>query len=151
MSHRGRNAHRGKRNKGKIVGDIIKIVSIFVEEPTLARLKTKTMKTDSFVSAESAHGFQQLESKCHAAFDMGGPYWHICTDGNKQEIIFSSAQDYVPAMNVLALALHNSGASMLAFIFMNNHIHFIMEGAKDACLLVFQKFKKKRANRHLVG
>lgn len=101
------------------------------------------MKATVKIGDKSSPTFRDLEEKCQASFDEGGPYWHICTNGNKQEIIFTSVQDFVAAMNALAVVLNDSGVCLIAFIFMNNHVHFIMEGPKDKCLAVFRRFKRK--------
>lgn len=101
------------------------------------------MKTVIIKGGESTPGFWDLENKCQTAFDEGGPFWHICTDGNSQEIIFTSVKDFIAAMNALAIVLHGSGVQLIAFILMNNHVHFIMEGKKEKCLEVFERFKKK--------
>lgn len=88
-------------------------------------------------------GFWKLEENCLFAFDNGGPFWHICTNGNEQAMIFTSVQDFAAGMNAVSVALNSGSVHLIAFILMNNHVHFIMEGAKEQCLDVFRRFTKK--------
>jgi len=68
-----------------------------------------------------------LERECEEAFRQGGPFWHICTDGNYQKTVFSNDTDYIIVMNCIAYCVLESGIRLIAFVIMNNHIHLIVE------------------------
>lgn len=75
-------------------------------------------------------------------FIKAGPYWHITTPGTSSEILFLSADDFIFAINTLALVSSLSDCRIIAFALMSNHIHFVLSGSKDDCLRLFFVFKK---------
>ena len=87
--------------------------------------------------------FFTREQDCESNFIKSGPYWHITTPGTSSEILFSSTDDFIFAINTLALASSLSDCSIIAFALMSNHIHFILSGSKDDCLRLFFEFKKR--------
>lgn len=87
--------------------------------------------------------FYDSENACQNIFASGGPYWHFCTDGACQEIIFTTREDFVAAMNIIAIVLVGLNVKIIAFILMNNHVHFILEGEEQDCKLFFERFTKR--------
>ena len=87
--------------------------------------------------------FADQERICENEFSSGGPYWHLSTDGNKQEIIFIDDDDFKFAMTCLALLVLEYKVKIIAFVFMNNHLHWILEGAEAECLALFKAFVKR--------
>lgn len=91
------------------------------------------------------------EVACEAAFYRGGPYWHLYTDGEKMEMIFSCPADYMFGITLLGLC----GALLpririLTFALMSNHLHVIVAGPEDDIRSFFTLFKE-RLNRYHVG
>ena len=43
------------------------------------------------------------EVTCEAAFSQGGPVWHLYTDGEKMEIIFTGPSDFLFGITLLAI------------------------------------------------
>ena len=85
--------------------------------------------------------YWNLEKLCEEAYQSGGPYWHICTDGNFQKDIFLCDEEFKIAMNCMAFCILEYGIDLIAFVIMNNHIHFIVECAKEKSLSFFNDFR----------
>ena len=77
--------------------------------------------------------FSQKESLCENAFRKGGPFWHMATDGTQMDAIFISRDDFVLAMNIIALCSLRSSIRVITFEIMSDHLHFLLEGKKDDC------------------
>jgi len=101
-----------------------------------------------FVSIMTLNTFADKERYCAATFDNGGPYWHVCTPGHFTEILFETDDDYRFIMNTVAIAVALSQVKIITFEIMSNHVHFILEGAKEDCLDFFDKVKR-RLKRYL--
>ena len=54
-------------------------------------------------------------------------YYHICTEGSKDSIIFRDDEDYIAAMNYIAISCVERPMNLLAFSVMSNHLHFILQ------------------------
>lgn len=54
-------------------------------------------------------------------------YYHICTEGRKDNVIFKDDEDYVSAMNYIAISCVERKMNLLAFCVMSNHLHFILQ------------------------
>lgn len=53
-------------------------------------------------------------------------YYHICTEGTKDRILFKDNDDYISAMNYIAISCIEHNIALLAFCVMSNHLHFIV-------------------------
>lgn len=87
--------------------------------------------------------FKEKETLCERIFISGGPFYHLTTDGNKQEIIFSDERDFKAGVNFLAICIIGLNVKILAFSLMSNHIHLILEGEMKSCLQLFNLFRRK--------
>ena len=87
--------------------------------------------------------YQEAEFQCQDSFQNNGPYWHVCTDGTSQQIIFKNTEDFCAVMNALAIVLAVSDVRLIAFALMNNHIHLIMSGSEGNCKEVFRRLVKQ--------
>lgn len=88
--------------------------------------------------------FNEKESRCQEAFNSGGPFWHLSTPGTNTRIIFKTSQDFVFAMMLMArCTLDIPNITILAFEIMNNHIHVICSGDKDAVESFFELFRRR--------
>lgn len=88
------------------------------------------------------------ERECEMTFLGCGPYWHAFTSGRNTPILFTSFEDLVFVMNVIAQSAYMfkpayasdgsliSGVRIIAFEVMNNHFHFVGAGPQDS----FQEF-----------
>ena len=53
-------------------------------------------------------------------------YYHICTEGAKDNVVFRDNEDYIAAMNYIAITCCERKVTLLAFCIMSNHFHFIV-------------------------
>lgn len=98
---------------------------------------------ENFNSFKRPLSFQEAEFQCNESFRNNGPFWHLCTDGNSQQIIFTCDEDFCAAMNAMAIVLATDAVKLVAFILMNNHLHWIIAGKELDCREVFRKFTKR--------
>lgn len=108
------------------------------------------METSSFDAGipPRAHSFRERENAClrlfNAALRAGNTFWHICTPGNGQAIIFRCRDDYAFGMTAVATCAHDAGVTIITFELMSNHVHFIIRArSKEAALDFFRRFRKR--------
>lgn len=94
------------------------------------------MKTIEF----DAKSFARKEDYLEYLFLSKGPFWHLCTPGTNQEIIFHSDEDYKYGINSAAMSLDKS-VRIIASAVMSNHIHDILAGEEIACYEYFERRK----------
>ena len=88
--------------------------------------------------------FVEIESACEMAFLDNGPFWHVYTDGSVMADVFSCEEEFREGMVVLAVCSVLFGkAELVTFELMNNHLHLIMRGPREACLEFFDLFKRR--------
>ena len=80
------------------------------------------------------------EDYLYYLFSNNGPFWHLCTPGTDQEIIFRSENDYKYGINSAAISL-DSSVRLIASAVMSNHIHDILSGTEQACFEYFDRRK----------
>lgn len=74
------------------------------------------------------------------------------TRGLERDLLFYGDADFLYGMNIIPRYLKLSGTRLLAFCLMDNHMHFVLEGCRDACnqfiinykRTVFSFLKKRR-------
>ena len=59
--------------------------------------------------------------------------WHFYTDGSAVDAIFYDETDFVEGMNRVYIVLRSYDVVILAFVLMDNHLHFILYGSFDEC------------------
>ncbi len=107
------------------------------------------------IMENAANDYLRRESECEMRFMKGGPFWHLCTPGANQEIIFKSGEDYKFGVTSSATALmeaRDSGrkVKIFAFAIMSNHIHELLCGSREDCLEYF-RIRKAKLKRHFFG
>ena len=70
-------------------------------------------------------------------------YWHICTEGLVKKVIFKSREDYIVGMNAIPVCAQRFNVTVLAFCLMDNHVHFIVQGAEANCRKFIINYKRK--------
>ena len=91
-----------------------------------------------------ALSFSEKERICESVFDSNGPYWHLYTDGTLMQNIFCNEEDFKIGKWCLAAALHLCKlVRAITFELMANHIHLILAGEKEDCIMVFEIFKSR--------
>ena len=91
------------------------------------------------------------EVTCEAAFSQGGPFWHLYTDGEKMEIIFTGPSDFLFGITLLGIcAAAFPRCRILTFALMSNHLHLVIAGSERDVQAFFALFKE-RLTRYLSG
>lgn len=60
-------------------------------------------------------------------------YYHVCTDGNQLPWMFRDDEDFRNGINRLAICSLALKLSVICFILMDNHVHFIFYGTLAQC------------------
>ncbi len=77
----------------------------------------------------------------------GKGYYHLCTDGLKEGLIFYQEDQYAYGMILLGLISRRFHLTIYAFALMPNHLHLIVEGTGANCLDAFDYLKHKLSER----
>ena len=59
--------------------------------------------------------------------------WHFYTDGKAIDVIFQDDGDFIAGMNRMFVVLKNYEVTILAFVLMDTHVHFILYGDFTEC------------------
>lgn len=74
---------------------------------------------------------------------MNKHYYHACTRGLEDCLLFSSEADFISGMNRIAFCkLKFPEVTVLAFVLMDNHIHLILYGSYEDCISFLYKYKQ---------
>lgn len=73
--------------------------------------------------------------------------FHFCTDGLKGGLIFNSVAEYAFGMFLMGLICIRFSIRIYAFTLMPNHIHIVLHGTGEKCLLIFDYLKRKLSAR----
>lgn len=68
-------------------------------------------------------------------------FWLATTDHFSDRVLFKKKSDFVIAMNYVAVLKHITGANILAFIIMSNHLHFVFECTKNEAIDYMNRLK----------
>ena len=79
----------------------------------------------------------------------GNGYYHLCTDGLKEGLIFNNAAEFAFGMCLMGLIWLKFSIRIYAFELMPNHIHIILSGTGEHCLMAFDYLKRKLSARLL--
>ena len=74
-------------------------------------------------------------------------YYHVSSKALEKNDIFQSREDFVTAMNDVALCLLRYDVLVLCFCLMNNHFHFVLKGTYSECYSFMNEFKRMCAIR----
>ena len=68
-------------------------------------------------------------------------YYHVCTDGNQLPWMFRDDEDFRNGINRLAICSLVLKLSVICFILMDNHVHFIFYGTLAQCKEFISRYK----------
>lgn len=77
----------------------------------------------------------------------GRGFYHLCTDGLKDALIFNNDDQYAFGMILIGLICLKYNLKVYAFILMPNHIHLIIEGTGADSLKAFDYLRQKLSAR----
>lgn len=90
--------------------------------------------------------FAQEEGRCESFFRQSGPYWHVYTAEN-YPVFFAGDEDFRAGMTLIAIcAVSFPSIRILAFQWMNNHLHIVLSGREEDIALFFNMLKRYLAN-----
>ena len=69
-------------------------------------------------------------------------FWHLCTPGKSQCLLFRELSDYVQGMNMVALSAYKYSSSVwiYAFELMSNHFHFVIQARREDAQEFYEDF-----------
>ena len=68
-------------------------------------------------------------------------YYHVCTDGNALQWMFKDDEDFIAGINRIAICTLENSIGVIAYILMDNHVHFIIWGDIVQCKNFITKYK----------
>ena len=68
-------------------------------------------------------------------------YYHVCTDGNQLPWMFRDDEDFRNGINRLAICSFALELSVICFVLMDNHVHFIFYGTLVQCKEFASRYK----------
>lgn len=68
-------------------------------------------------------------------------YYHVCTDGNAVEWLFKDIEDFIEGINRIAICSYSTGVFIVAYILMDNHLHFVLHGSMPNCKRFITSYK----------
>lgn len=81
------------------------------------------------------------EQECERLFLEGGPFYIVTTE-NLPWLLFACERDFMDGANMVAVSVHELALRLLADVEMNNHLHFVFEGAYEQVLVFVERFRK---------
>lgn len=99
-------------------------------------------------TAPESRSFSDKESNCKLVFQQTikhyGGFYHLCTPGEKQSVIFRTTDDYGYMMTLVAICSYAfPNLQIITFEIMSNHIHIILCGDGEDILAFFALLKQR--------
>ena len=69
-------------------------------------------------------------------------YFHICTDGRKLPWMFQDDDDFISGINRIGLCYLKTGVIIIAYVLMDNHVHFVLYGTMLQCKQFINTYKR---------
>lgn len=92
--------------------------------------------------------FWNREQECERLFLEGGPFYIVTTE-NLPWLLFACERDFMDGANMVAVSVHELALRLLADVEMNNHLHFVFEGAYEQVLVFVERFRKMMSRYQL--
>ena len=88
--------------------------------------------------------FGEREQQCNDLFLSRGPFYHLCTPGDSQLVLFETDNDFRFAMNLMASSTYSEpDVNVITFEAMRTHLHLIGEGPVAAAEEWFFKMRRR--------
>ena len=59
--------------------------------------------------------------------------FHVCTDGRALPWMFQDESDFIAGVNRIGICCLRTGAKVIAYVLMDNHVHFMLRGTMPEC------------------
>ena len=82
---------------------------------------------------------------CEKAFADNAPFYHVYSSPPEKELLCISDGDYKEMTNSIALSATESGAVVVAYAIMSNHLHNLLATTRDKCLSFIDLMQKRIA------
>lgn len=69
-------------------------------------------------------------------------YFHVCTDGRSLPWMFQDESDFIAGINRIGICCQRTGVKVIAFVLMDNHVHFILYGTMYKCIQFITLYKQ---------
>lgn len=68
-------------------------------------------------------------------------YYHVCTDGNALAWMFKDTEDFIAGVNRIGICAFETCIQIIAFILMDNHVHFVLYETLPKCKEFITRYK----------
>ena len=82
-----------------------------------------------------------VEERDMRGLDSAG-YYHVCTDGTAISWMFQDDQDFIAGINRIAICHLKTCVLVIAYVLMDNHVHFLLYGTMPQCKLFINLYKR---------
>lgn len=72
-----------------------------------------------------------------------GHFWHVCTEGLRDRLIFRDTTDFIQGMNAVALCSAGRRVAVLAFCLMDNHVHFVLNAEEEDATSFIRNYMRR--------
>ena len=69
-------------------------------------------------------------------------YFHICTDGRALPWMFQDERDFIAGINRIGICSLRTGVKVIAYVLMDNHVHFVLRGTMPQCKKFITLYKQ---------
>lgn len=69
-------------------------------------------------------------------------YFHVCTDGRALPWMFQDERDFIAGINRIAICHLMTALEVIAFVLMDNHVHFVLYGTMPQCKTFINVYKR---------
>ena len=69
-------------------------------------------------------------------------YFHVCTDGRMLPWMFQDERDFIAGVNRIGICCLRTGVKVIAYVLMDNHVHFVLRGTMPQCKTFITLYKQ---------
>ena len=69
-------------------------------------------------------------------------YFHVCTDGRMLPWMFQDESDFIAGVNRIGICCLRTGVKVIAYVHMDNHVHFVLYGTMPECKRFITLYKQ---------
>lgn len=60
-------------------------------------------------------------------------FFHVCSDGRALPWMFRDESDFIAGVNRIGICCLRTGVKVIAYVLMDNHVHFVLHGTMPEC------------------